>query len=124
MRQIVESSGDIVSFSAAIIVNTFAHPCAPEVEPQYGKSARVKRLRNSKDNFVVKRAAEEWMGVADERNATRIITRNSPQERFEAPGGSIDEESAMKDFAHSRENGSVTKVGPGRKRAVQPWAEL
>jgi hypothetical protein len=105
-------------------VNTLARPCAPEVEPQYGKSVRVKRLRNSKDNFVVKRAAEEWMGMADERNVTRIITRDRPQERFEAPGGSIDEESAMKDVAHARENGSVTKVGPVRKRAVQRSAEL
>ena len=104
-------------------MNTLARPRAPEVEPQYGESARVKRLRNSKYNLVVKRAAEEWMGMADERNATGIVTRNSPQERFEAPGGSIDEESAMKDVAHARENGSVTKVGPVRKRAAQPSAE-
>jgi hypothetical protein len=72
----------------------------------------------------MKRAAEEWMGMADERNATRIITRNSPQERFEAPGGSIDDESAMKDVAHARETGSVTKVGPVRKRGIEPAAEL
>jgi hypothetical protein len=122
MRQIVESSGDIVSLSATIIVSTFAHPRAPEVEPQYGESPRVKRLRNSKYNLVMKRAAEEWMGMADERHATRIITRDSPKERFEAPGGSIDEESAMKDVAHAREYGSVTKDGPVRKSAVQPSA--
>ena len=58
MRQIVESSGDIVSLSATIIVSTFAHPRAPEVEPQYRKSVCVKRLRYSKYNLVMKRAAE------------------------------------------------------------------
>jgi hypothetical protein len=63
------------------------------------------------------------MWMADECNATRIMTRNGPKERLEAPGGSIDEESAMKDVAHARENGSVTKVGPFRKRAVQQSAE-
>src|SRR5208282_199379 len=76
VRQVIQSGCNIVLFSAAIVVNALAQPGATEVESQHGISVRVKRLRDPKDNFVVKRTAEERMRVADQRDAIRILARD------------------------------------------------
>ncbi len=92
----VESSKNIAGFSLAI-VHSIAQAGAAKVEAQHGPAQApigiVEDLHGVVHNFVVKIAAEDGMGMADERGKRRI-GRSQVQNRLQAAGRTIERDAA------------------------------
>jgi hypothetical protein len=60
-RQVVERVTNVIAFSTSFIVFTSALSNAPEIYPKDDEPGVVQRSSGTKDDFVVHRAAAEWM---------------------------------------------------------------
>src|SRR5580700_1044145 len=100
LREVIDRSTNVFSFTATSIVLAYALARAAEIESQYGKAARVQRLRGLKHDFIVHRAAEERMRMANYRSTRRIWRGRCPQQRFERADGTVEKKAAMEDFGH------------------------
>src|SRR5260370_3491392 len=75
----VQRSANIVPLAKTTVVNPGAQPCTAKIEPQYGDTEGIQRLRRLVNHFVVHRAAKERMRMADNRGELRARrTSTSP----------------------------------------------
>lgn len=89
----VERGTNIFDLAYAVGVLAFAQAGAAEVEAEHGESEAVERLHGVEDDFIVQRAAEERMGMADD-GGVRRAGRAGIEKGFQAAGGAGEEEGA------------------------------
>ena len=99
-RKIIERGTHVACFARAAIMLSFALARAAEIEAQHGNVTKMQRFGRLIHNFVVHRAAEKRMRMADHADQRRISDRHGPEQRLQAPGGARDKEIAMKGFRH------------------------
>ena len=80
---------------------------AAEIETEHGESEAVQSFHGVEDDFVVQRAAEHGMGMADEGGVGGVRGAGVEQ-GFEASGGAVEEEGA--DCGGGREC-MMTRIG-------------
>ncbi len=83
--QIVQPNSHVADFASSFVVLSRAGPYAAKVEAQHRVAERVEHLRRREHDFVVHAAAEERMGMTDQR---RIFCIGSTQieQRLESTG--------------------------------------
>jgi hypothetical protein len=122
----IESSANVIDFAVATVVLALAEPGAAKVEAKNGKSEAVQGFHGMEDDFVVERAAEERMGMADERGMAGV-GRASVEQGFEASGGAVEKERADGGvLVHSsgytkRGRASVVQIPTLSQNARQGW---
>ena len=81
----IDGGLNIALFSAALIVSSRAESGTAKIETQYRNAQRVERLRHLVNDFVVQRAAEQWMRMADDRGQVRNARMlGSPEDGLQA----------------------------------------
>ncbi len=98
--EIVERGADVVLFALAAIVNSLALSGTAEIETQHRDAAQMQRLSRAVNDFIVHRAAEEWMRMADDSGEQRMFRGHGPEQRFEAAGGPCEKKIAMEGVGH------------------------
>lgn len=82
----VDRDADVVSFAATVIMFALTQPGAAKIEAQHGKSETVQGFHGVEDDFIVQRASEERMGMADERGMGGVL-RPDVEQGFQTSGG-------------------------------------
>ena len=109
----VERCADVVNFADAVVVLALAQARAAEIETQHRISKAVERLHGVEDDFVMQRAAKQWMGMANHCGVGRVLCA-SIEKGFQpagdgwAGGAFYDPRSGM------TYKGSVDPAGPDR----------
>lgn len=84
----VQRNAHIGEFTFTVGMFALAQPSAAEIKAQHRKSETVQRLHGVEYNFVVKRAAVDRMGMADEGGVGGVFGAKV-QEGFEAASGTV-----------------------------------
>src|SRR2546422_1157547 len=95
--QKVERGAHVTPLTGSAVVFARTQPRAAEIESQHGKAEGSERLRRLVNHFVVHRAAEERMRVADDGSKWRPLVRRRgrrPENRFEASRGTLEKKTA------------------------------
>lgn len=87
----IERAANIFDFADASIMLAVAKSRATEVEPQHGKPKTVQRLHRVKHDLIVKRAAKQWMRMANHRRMRRIL-RAGIEQRLQFASRAFEEE--------------------------------
>jgi hypothetical protein len=89
----VEGGAHVVLLTVTVVMFASTQPGAAKVEAQHGQAERVERFHGMEDDFVVQRASEQGMGMADDRGVGGV-GGTFIEQGFERTGRAGNEEGA------------------------------
>src|SRR5712692_1280008 len=95
--QKVDRRAHVIPLTDSAVMFARAQPRAAKIESQHGEAEGSERFRRLIDHFVVHRAAEKRMRVANDGGKRRPLVRRpgrSPENRFEASRGTLEKKTA------------------------------
>lgn len=84
----IECGADIVHLPTRMVVVALAQPGAAKVEAQHWKTKAVQRLHGVKDDLVMEGAAEQGVGMANQRRVRGLVGA-SVEQGFEPPARTV-----------------------------------
>ena len=90
-RRLADAGARVVDFADAEVVATLAFADAAEVEAQHRVTGGAQGARHAVNHLVVHGAAEQRMGMAEQRHGARCVLRRFEQ-GFEPAGGAVQQE--------------------------------